>query len=59
MKIFYDFQIDKKILRENQYSTFCSIGSGLKVNLSNEILLENNKFEINIVLTNYFFKKKN
>ena len=58
MKIFYDFQIDKKILRENQYSTFCSIGSGLKVNLSNEISLENNKFEIKIVLINYFFKKE-
>ena len=41
MKIFYDFNIDNNELKENNVSSFCLIGSGLKLNLSEEILNDN------------------
>ena len=58
-KIFYDFDINKNELKEFNSSSFCFIGGGLKVNLTNEINLKNNTFMIKISLLNYVFDNLN
>jgi hypothetical protein len=55
MKIFYDFDISTNELKENNVSSFCFIGGGLKVNLSQCISLIDNQFEVRINLCNKHF----
>ena len=49
-KIFYDFDINKKELKDFNTSSYCFIGGGLKVNLANEINLTKNSFMTKISL---------
>ena len=61
MKIFYDFDINKDDLHQNNCSSFCFIEGRIKVELSEEISLENYQLKIIINLLNnsYINYKKN
>ena len=58
-RIFYDFDINKKELKEFHSSSYCFIGGGLNVNLDKEINLAVNTFSIKISLSNYILDKLN
>ena len=54
-KIFYNFNIDEKNLKDINSSAFCFIGHGLEIKLSQEIRLENYEIIIEIIILNKLF----